>query len=300
VTVTFSGVVLTGGRSNRLGRDKATLAVGGVPLASRAFDALKQAGAGEVLSVGGNRAALTALGFDARADDHPGEGPLGGVLTGLRLARHPVAVVLACDLPYVDQAGVLQVLTALTDDVDAAVPELEGRLDPLHAAYRTAGRPALSQAFAHGERAVHRALARLRVARVAVDRPLWLTNINTLRDLASVEGWHDGPVDVPQIDIDEMARRRADGTMVLDVRQPDEYEAGHVPGAHLIPLGEVAQRIGEIPEGAPVLVVCHSGGRSRRAAEFLRAQGRDATNVAGGTAAWIEAGQPVAAGPQPG
>jgi rhodanese-related sulfurtransferase len=106
-------------------------------------------------------------------------------------------------------------------------------------------------------------------------------------------------VEVPEIDVDELAQRREQGTLVVDVRQPDEYEEGHVPGARSIPLGEVASRVDEVPTDAPVLLICGSGGRSLKAAEFLRARGRDATNVAGGTLAWIESGRSVVRGGEP-
>jgi len=107
-------------------------------------------------------------------------------------------------------------------------------------------------------------------------------------------------VDVPQIDIAEAARRHASGIPVIDVREPDEYVEGHVPGAPLIPLGTLEDRVGEVPAEGEVLVICKSGGRSNKAAEFLRAQGIDALNVAGGTMAWIEAGERVVTGDQSG
>lgn len=107
-------------------------------------------------------------------------------------------------------------------------------------------------------------------------------------------------MDVPEIDIDEAARRYAAGAPVIDVREPDEYAEGHVPGAPLIPLGTVPDRGGEVPSSGEVLVICKSGGRSRKAAEVLRGQGIDAVNVAGGTMAWIDAGHPVVTGDRPG
>ena len=107
-------------------------------------------------------------------------------------------------------------------------------------------------------------------------------------------------MEVPEIDVDELAQRRAAGAVVVDVRQPDEYEDGHVPGARLIPLPEVPTRVDEVPQDETVLLICGSGGRSRRAAEFLRARGRDAVNVAGGTRAWVESGRDVIRGGEPG
>jgi rhodanese-related sulfurtransferase len=108
------------------------------------------------------------------------------------------------------------------------------------------------------------------------------------------------PVPVPEVDVDELDSRRAEGAPLIDVRMPDEYEAFHVPGAALLPLPQVAARIGEVPRDGPVYLICGSGGRSRRAAEFLRTRGIDAVNVAGGCKAWVESGRPVATGHEPG
>jgi rhodanese-related sulfurtransferase len=104
------------------------------------------------------------------------------------------------------------------------------------------------------------------------------------------------PPQVPGIDVVE-ARRRLQGERppyVLDVREPWEYLAGHLPGAVLVPLGELDRRAAEVPRDRPVLAVCHSGVRSWTAAAFLLASGyADVTNVDGGTAAWIEKGYPT-------
>lgn len=104
----------------------------------------------------------------------------------------------------------------------------------------------------------------------------------------------------PEIDIDELAAGRATGVPVIDVRQPEEYEAVHVPGAKLMPLADVVARLGEIPTQGPVYVICQSGQRSLRASEFLRNQGVEAYSVAGGTKAWVESGHSTAKGPLPG
>ena len=80
---------------------------------------------------------------------------------------------------------------------------------------------------------------------------------------------------------------------IIDVREPGEHEAGHAPGATLIPLGELPQRTGEVPTEGIVYVICEWGGRSAQAVELLVAHGIDAVNVTGGTSAWREAGLPV-------
>ena len=103
-------------------------------------------------------------------------------------------------------------------------------------------------------------------------------------------------MEVPEIDVAELAEAHRRGVPVIDVREPDEYEQAHVPGARLVPLATVPERLDEVPTAGSVYVICHSGSRSRRAAEFYRLQGIDAINVAGGTSAWINAGEPVNTG----
>lgn len=107
-------------------------------------------------------------------------------------------------------------------------------------------------------------------------------------------------LEIPEIDIAEAARRIHAGTPVFDVREPDEYTAGHVPGAPLIPLGSLADHLDRFPTDREILLICRSGGRSHHAAKVLRSRGIDAINVDGGTDGWIAAGHPVVEGDEPG
>lgn len=81
--------------------------------------------------------------------------------------------------------------------------------------------------------------------------------------------------------------------VVLDVREPDEWAAGHIETAVHIPIGQVTGRLGDIPQGDPLYVICRGGGRSAQVTEFLRAQGTEAVNVAGGMQDWAAAGKPM-------
>jgi rhodanese-related sulfurtransferase len=82
--------------------------------------------------------------------------------------------------------------------------------------------------------------------------------------------------------------------VLIDVREPWEYEQKHIPGSRLIPLAEIPDRIAEIPEDTDIYVHCRLGGRSGRAVDYLREQGRPrAINVVGGIEAWEDAGLPV-------
>ncbi|MGI9614402.1 MAG: rhodanese-like domain-containing protein [Acidimicrobiales bacterium] len=79
-------------------------------------------------------------------------------------------------------------------------------------------------------------------------------------------------------------------TNFVDVREPDEVEAGTLPGAVNIPLGDLSNRVGELDKTQPVVLLCRSGGRSTSAAEFLTAAGfGDVVNLAGGMLAYQEA-----------
>jgi rhodanese-related sulfurtransferase len=103
--------------------------------------------------------------------------------------------------------------------------------------------------------------------------------------------------EVPEIDIAQLAREREAGAPLIDVRNVDEWEEFRAPGAVLIPLPELPERLAEVPTGGTVYVICKTGGRSARAVQLLRGQGVDAVNVTGGSLAWRESGQPVETGP---
>ena len=103
--------------------------------------------------------------------------------------------------------------------------------------------------------------------------------------------------EIPEIDLDEFEQRLATKPVIIDVREEDEFIEARIDGVLHIALNTVPDRIAEIPTDQEVLVVCARGGRSARAVEFLRANGIDATNIAGGTLGWIESGRPVISGP---
>jgi rhodanese-related sulfurtransferase len=106
-------------------------------------------------------------------------------------------------------------------------------------------------------------------------------------------------VPVPSIGVFELEEVLRGGAVLIDVREPHEYDDVRAVGARLIPLGEVPSRVDEMPSSDRFYVICHVGGRSFRAAAFLRQQGRDAVNVDGGTDAWVAAGLPTQSGPMP-
>lgn len=156
-----------------MGRDKVVADVGGAPLAARAVAALVGAGVDPVVCVGGDAPRLGAAGLAVVPDRHPGEGPLGGVLTALHDVGvdSELLVVLAGDLADPDPLAVALVLDRLASrpGADLVVPVVGGRPQWLHAAWRrSSARAALGHAFATGMRSIHEAVSALRVVEVAI------------------------------------------------------------------------------------------------------------------------------------
>jgi len=107
-------------------------------------------------------------------------------------------------------------------------------------------------------------------------------------DLASSEAL-SLPVEVDTTTVEQVRHR--DDVVLIDVREDSEYAGGHIPGAVLIPLGQISDRLDEIPQDKTVIAVCRSGNRSGQATSFLRDQGFDNVhNMQGGMNAWGQAG----------
>jgi rhodanese-related sulfurtransferase len=204
--------------------------------------------------------------------------------------------VLSCDLPDASPGAVAAVLDAL-GAAEAAIPTDGEHHQWLHSAWRRSSRTTLRAAYEAGERSIRAAIEGLDVRWVTDIDPVHLHDADAPTDLpagpgAGLSAPYPAAMDIAEIDIAELARRREQGVPVLDVRQSEEYEEAHVPGVVLIPLDQLPDRLPEVPDGE-LYVICRMGGRSAKAVEFLAAQGIEATNVAGGTTAWIEAGHPV-------
>lgn len=190
-TPAWSAAILAGGASRRMGQDKALLVVDGQAMVRRVVDAAVTAGAVSVVVVGGDQAALSAAlaGTDAAVvpDLHPGEGPLGGMLTALHHAAEGIVLVASCDLVSPAAGAMRATVAALrAHDADVAAPEVDGAVQWLHSAWRTGTVAApLAARFAAGERSVHRAVrqAGLRLVDVPGLAPAALADADTPADL---------------------------------------------------------------------------------------------------------------------
>ncbi|HEX6127999.1 MAG TPA: molybdenum cofactor guanylyltransferase [Candidatus Limnocylindria bacterium] len=186
-----SGAVLAGGRSRRMGRDKASMVVGGVTLLQRAVATL-QAVCDEVMVVVARDSAPAGLPPDVRivVDRVPDAGPLGGLEAALAAAIHELVVVVAVDMPDLSDA-VLSAQLAMAEthpDLEAITLPRQGFPggEPLHAVYRRATLPRVTALLASGERRMGATLAGLRVGKLPAEtlgrldpRDVSARNLNT-------------------------------------------------------------------------------------------------------------------------
>jgi rhodanese-related sulfurtransferase/molybdopterin-guanine dinucleotide biosynthesis protein A len=278
-----------------MGTDKALLALDGAPMAVRVAAAMGDAGVAQVLALGGDVDRLRAVGLRAEPDAEPGAGPYAATLHALRLADHELVLVASCDLLAPSPSAMAEVVRRLDEEPDAvaAVPEVGGHLQWTHAAWRRSAGPLLAAPRARGVASLKRAAEGLPLLVVRGLPPVALADADAPSDLPGTLL----TMPVPEIDVHELAAAREAGAVLIDVREPNEHEEARVPGAVLIPLGQVPDRVEEIPADGTVYVICARGGRSAKAVEHLRARGIDAVNVAGGTIGWIDAGLPTDSGP---
>ena len=183
-----SAIVLAGGQSRRMGRDKALIEYQGRPIIAHVIDTLRALS--DDLVVVSNRSDLYGP-FGARvvADYDPPCGPLGGIAAGLRAAQHQLAVVVACDMPFLN-VPLLRWLIHLAEEYDAVVPQTGDEFEPLHAVYRRECHGPIVQRLERGERRVISFFADVRLRPVLESE--WrkldpagrsLINLNTPDDL---------------------------------------------------------------------------------------------------------------------
>lgn len=179
----FTVAILIGGDSSRMGVDKATFEVDGVAMANRVSLAASEAGADEILLIGGTQAKAKKLSGVWKKDLYPGQGPLGGVITAVKNAQHDAVVVLSCDMPFITGAVISSLVRGL-QDAQATVGRTD-RLNWLCAAWsRDECLTTLQSVWKREERAVHRAAVLLDVAEIPVPA-MAVRNINEPSDLVS-------------------------------------------------------------------------------------------------------------------
>jgi len=189
-----SAIMLAGGRGERLGRDKATLELGGRTLFQRVSDLLSELSADIIVVVRPDQQ-LDVPNARIVTDLEPYTGALAGIASGLAAARQAWSIVVACDMPFIS-LDLLRYLISLTPDQDVVVPQLDVGLEPLHALYHKRCLPELYQVLREGRRRVVSFYGSLQVryvgpAQMRAYDPTGRSffNINTPEDLAQAEQW---------------------------------------------------------------------------------------------------------------
>jgi len=188
----LSGLVLCGGESRRMGREKALLVVGDELLVLRVARRVGMA-ASPVMLATGTRGRLGDLGYPEVEDERPGAGPLSGLVAGLAASPTALLAAVAVDMPYASPA-VLLLLSGLRRSEDAVVPTGPLGIEPLHAVYSRQALPALRDALSSGRLGLREALVGLRLREVAEEEwreadptGRFLMNLNRVEDFSSLE-----------------------------------------------------------------------------------------------------------------
>jgi rhodanese-related sulfurtransferase len=133
---------------------------------------------------------------------------------------------------------------------------------------------------------------------------LWIWAVVALVIVGVFAAWmtSQGPTETAnyplEISVEEAVAKRDSGAFILDVRQPEEWNEFHVPESTLIPLGELASRVNELPKEQEIVIVCRSGNRSAQGRDVLLDAGfAQVTSMAGGLTQWKAAGYPTVSGP---
>jgi molybdopterin-guanine dinucleotide biosynthesis protein A len=180
--------ILAGGKSSRMGREKAFLELAGKPILQRTADLVAPLVSG--VSVVGYPDRYARFGLPICPDRWPDAGPLGGIATALAASRAAWCLILACDLPYLTEDWLIYLLGRTVASVaEAIVPETARGLEPLCASYRSTCAPTFEAALDRGVRKVTDAFAEVKVERVpendwkqfSLDGSLF-HNMNTLQD----------------------------------------------------------------------------------------------------------------------
>ena len=141
--IPISAVILAGGQSKRLGVNKAFVHIGGQTLIDRVIGALREL-SDDLIIVANEPGSFQGLGARLTGDVYPGKASLGGIYSGLLVARHDYALVVGCDMPFLSR-GLLRYMVLVAPGYDAVVPFYDNYLEPLHTIYHRAGLEAMRE-----------------------------------------------------------------------------------------------------------------------------------------------------------
>ncbi len=180
----MTAIVLAGGRGLRMKADKAGLPVGDRTLLEHVLGQLEPHFSEILISVSPGQKIRSAAGR-AVEDATPGQGPLGGILAGLKAAANDASAVVACDIPDIN-VPLLRSLARAAGGAEIAVPVgSAGHFEPLFAVYRRSAVPAIEELLQAGERSILPLFGRCRTTVLRLEDSAWLRNLNTRMDYES-------------------------------------------------------------------------------------------------------------------
>lgn len=183
-----TGIVLAGGRSLRLGRDKALLQLGGRPLIAIVADRLATV-CREVIVASGPTRRYADLGLPVVTDRFPGIGALAGIHAGLHAASHEVALVAGCDMPFLDPR-LLRAFVEWVEGFDVAILRQGEEVEPLHAAYRRTCLEPIEAAIRAGRRRIISFFEQVRVRYVLPEEVRRIDpDLRSFRNINTPEDW---------------------------------------------------------------------------------------------------------------
>jgi molybdopterin-guanine dinucleotide biosynthesis protein A len=185
-----TAIIMAGGESVRMGRDKSMLPVGGRPMVEHIVNQIRPH-FGQVLISSDDKSKYGFLGVDVISDEVSGRGPLGGIASALKVSANELNFVVACDIPDIDMARVKTMLKQ-GRDYDAVVPRSgAGRYEPLFAVYKKGILGALGGALLSGNYRIMDALNSCRIKYVDMENNEWMKNLNTMEDYEEFVGQGD-------------------------------------------------------------------------------------------------------------
>ena len=186
----FGGAVLAGGTSERMGFNKALVEINGEPLISKVANSLNGAGLMNLKIVGGESKAFTLLGYECLADEHPDEGPLGGIITALNHFNSEGkshVLIVACDLPNISEDLLIKMMEhSLKEPKSIVIPLVDGHLQWMHVLWPTDVLFTLLKSFSNGVTAPWKASKDLPLLRIEGIDPQVLFDIDRPEDLTQV------------------------------------------------------------------------------------------------------------------
>jgi len=182
-----AGIVLAGGLSSRMGRNKAFLKLNSLTVIEQTLERLGKV-AQEIIIATNNPEEYSFLGLRVVRDALPHQGPLGGILAGLKASAHPINLVVACDMPFL-KPELLEFMLGFTDKFDVVVPKSKRGIEPLHAVYSTMCSDPIAESLRSGDWQVVSFFPKVRVKYLQVEmlekydpEGLSMFNINNWQD----------------------------------------------------------------------------------------------------------------------